>query len=85
MTEWLIALVMALVGWIISVEYRLGLVFGLTTKVERIESQVDKLVEHLIEKDDRPTSGSRHQSGDGSSGHAGAWAPDAGDSRLEDR
>lgn len=58
MTDWLMAAGIAIIGWVASVEYRLGAVLGLRPKIERIEAQLDLLVEHLIGQHDRYSSNS---------------------------
>ena len=52
MSNWMIdgatALVIGLMGWMASVEYRLGAVLGMKAQISRVEEQVDRLVEHVI-------------------------------------
>lgn len=54
-----VTLVIAIIGWAVSVEYRLGAVLGLRPKIERIEAQLDLLVEHLLGQASRGSSHSR--------------------------
>ena len=39
-----------IVGWIVSVERRISRLFSLDQRVASIDSKVDMLVEHLIDK-----------------------------------
>lgn len=57
MADWFVGAIIAIVGWVVSVEYRLGVIFGLTSKVDHIQSQVDLLVGHLLGQNKRPPSG----------------------------
>lgn len=56
--EWLIAtVVIPVVSWGVSVERRISGLWALTKQVDRVEKQVDKLVDHLIEvPNDKPAS-----------------------------
>jgi hypothetical protein len=60
--DWLIgAVALPVVGWVASIEYRLGVLLGMKKDLERLEMKTDMLVEHLI---DRPTQeGSRKRRG----------------------
>lgn len=51
MNEWYSALVIPTLGWVISVERRLSKLTSIKEQVDKVEAQVDRLVDHLIEKE----------------------------------
>lgn len=56
MTEWLVTAAAPILGWVVSVEYRLGQLMAMNKNVEKTAERVDKIYELLGGKDadDRP-------------------------------
>ena len=51
MNDWAIAgALLPVVGWVASIEYRIGLLVGMKKDLERLEEKTDMLVEHLIDR-----------------------------------
>jgi hypothetical protein len=60
--DWMGIIVMPLIGWIVSVEYRLGALLGIKEAVERTDARVEKLYDHLLGQADAGSdSGRRDQ------------------------
>jgi len=43
-----------IIGWVASIEYRLGVLTRLKETVEKTDAKVEKLVDHLIAKPEPP-------------------------------